>query len=216
MPLFSRKHTLPDLEGKTLDELLFLSDTAEDPRMKYHALSQAERLEPDNLETQRRLLLHGRLHERDPRRVDFSVIKCRLLHGFEHPEQHPEGEARAMARELFDDARLRRCLELAKDGDNFLQGYLEDLSRDYMRIFVASDNTHIPRVFGVSFKGSLHRYLAVPARDVISNILSSPYLKEEEARVLARAFYRAYFEHARGETRELDTLLGAEIRAQLK
>ena len=216
MPLFSKKSALPDLVGKTQEELLFLADTAEDPRLVHHCLNRAEELAPDNLDVKRRLLLQGRLHERDPKRFDLSVIKCYLLHAFEHPEAHTPEEARRMARELFDDPLLLRCLELAGDREAFLRGYLEDLSRDYMRIFVASDNTHVPRVFGISFKGSLHRYLAVPSRDIILNILSSPFLKEGEAAVLAKAFYRAFFEHARGESRELDALLGAEVRAQLR
>jgi len=216
MPLFSKKSTLPDLDGKTPEELLFMADTAEDPRLVHHCLRRAEELTPDNLDVLRRLLMQGRLHERDPRRADFSVIKSYLLHAFEHPETHTQQEVQKMARELFDDPLLLRCLELAGDREAFLRGYLEDLSRDYMRIFVVSDNSHIPRVFGFSFKGSLQRYLAVPSRDIIMNILSSPFLKEGEATVLAKAFYRAYFEYARGESRELDALLGAEIRAQLK
>lgn len=121
-----------------------------------------------------------------------------------------------MARELFDDRRLLRCLELAPDREAFLRSYLEELSREYMRVFVAADNRHIPRVFGISFKGSLAKYLAAPAKDILSNILSSPYLDEEEARVLARAFYRAFFEHAGGETGELDSRLGAQLRALLR
>lgn len=214
--MFSKKSALPDLTGKTLEELLFLAETAEDPKMIHRCLIRAEELAPNDLDIQRRLLLLGRLHERDPKRFDLSVIKCYLLHAFEHPEKHTSEEARRMTRELFDDPRLARCLDLAGDREAFLRGYLEDLSREYMRIFVVSDNSHLPRVFGFSFKGSLPRYLAVPTRDIIMNALSSPYLSGEEAVVLAKAFYKAFYEYAHGESKELDTLLGAEVRAQLR
>lgn len=214
--MFSRKSKAPQLEGKSLEELLFLAETQADPVVRHAALTRAEMLAPDNLDIQRALLLLGRLHERSPRAMDFSVIKSYLLHAFEHPEEHPPQEVRQMARELFDDRRLLRCLELAPDREAFLRSYLEELSREYMRVFVAADNRHIPRVFGISFKGSLAKYLAAPAKDILSNILSSPYLDEEEARVLARAFYRAFFEHAGGETGELDSKLGAQLRALLR
>ena len=40
--------------------------------------------------------MHGRLHERDGRRVDYSVVKCYLFHVFEHPEQHNERSRRPL------------------------------------------------------------------------------------------------------------------------
>lgn len=216
MRLFSKKSPLPDLEGKSPEELLMLVDSLADPKDKYAVLMKAETLEPDNLEVQRRLLLHGRWHERNPNKVDFSTIKSFLLNAFEHPEKHELSTQRAMARELFDDPRLQRCLELSQDKPAFLKAYLEDLSRDYMHIFVVGDNSHVPRVFGLSFKGGLQKYLALPARDIISNIFQSPYLNREEARVLAQAFYRAFYEYAHGQVSELDSRLGLELRALLK
>ena len=204
------------LDTLPLEELLFLADTAQDPKAVYEALAEARKREPQNLAVQRKLLMHGRLHERSAKKMDFSVIKCYLLHAFEHPEDHKDGEQKAMARELFDDPQLQVCLDLAQDKAHFLQTYLEDLSREYMRVFVAPDSTHIPRVFGLSFKGTLPKYLAKPARDIIHNILSSPYFNEEEARVLARAFYRAFYDYAHGEARELDSLLGAQLRQALQ
>ena len=215
MSFFTKKSKMPPLDSMNMEQLLFEADTQQDPKVIHEALRLAENLEPDNLDIQRRLLLQGRLHERSPRKMDFSIIKCYLLHAFEHPEAHQMQAQQDMARELFDDERLKRCLTLADDAEAFLRGYLEDLSRDYMRIFVASDNSHIPRVFGISFKGTLQRYLAQPARDIIMNIFSSPYLSQEEARVLARAFYRAFYDYAHGEVRELDSQLGVIVRAQL-
>lgn len=216
MPLFNKKKQAPNLSGLTLEKLLFMADTETDPVLIHQALSRAEELAPDDLNIQRRLLLLGRLHLRSSKVMDFSVIKSWLLHAFEHPDKHKDAEAKGMARELFDEARLVRCLELAEDKAAFLKGYHEELARDYIRIFIAADNTHVPRVFGISFRGNLARYLAIPARDIISNILSSPWLSAEEAIPLAKAFYKAFYEHVSGEVRELDRLLGAEICGQLK
>jgi hypothetical protein len=199
----------------SLEQLLFEARTRQDPVQVHKALTLAEALSPDNLEVHRGLLMLGRLHQRNPRKLDFSVIKCFLLNSFEHPERHREQALRDMARELFDDARLARCLQLSGDPEGFLRTYLEDLSREYMRIFVAGDTSHFPRVFGLSFKGGMQRYLAVPARDIISNMLCSPFLSPGEALLLARAFYRAYYEHAQGDVKALDELLGAAICARL-
>lgn len=216
MPLFQRKTKSRDLQGLGLEELLFEAETSTDPRVKHQALTLAEQISPDHLEVQRQLLLLGRLHERNPRQVDFRVIKSYLLHAFEHPEQHSQTEQQDMARELFNDPRLLRCLALAPNPDAFLNEYLDDLSRDYLRIFVAGDNRHIPRVFGISFKGSMARYLAVPVRDLLVNVLASPWLSETEAALLAKAFYKAFFQHTQGEVQQLDKLLGAEVRALLR
>jgi len=210
--VFSKKSPQPDLANMGLEDLLFVARTQQDPVWRHQALTRAEQLVPENLEVQRALLLHGRLHERDPKKMDFSVIKCYLLHAFEHPEDHPPEEARRMARELFEEARLLRCLKLATDPEAFLREYLQELAREYMRIFVAADNRHIPRVFGISFRGSLARYLAAPACDILRNILSSPHLNEEEARLLARAFYRAFYEFTGGDVTSLDSRLGPQLR----
>jgi len=216
MPLFSKKKEPELREGLTMEQLLFIADTQDDPVRVYQALARAEQLAPEDLGIQRRLLLHGRLHERNPRDLDFSVIKSFLLNAFEHPEKHKPEDLRKMERELFDEPRLLRALELAPDRAAFLRGYLEDLSRDYMRIFISSDSGHVPKVLGFSFKGALPRYLAMPARDILKNIFSSPYLSREEAQVLAKAFYRAFFEQVQGETKALDAQLGPELLALLR
>lgn len=216
MPIFKAKKKAPDLTGLSLEQLLYEADTRDDPKDVYAALRKAEELAPENLPVQRRLLMHGRLHERDPRRIDFSVIKCHLLHAFEHPETHNENELRAMAREIFDAPRLMRCLELALEKDAFLREYLRDLSREYIRVFIAPDHTHSPKLLGFSFKGSLPKQLARPAADILLNVLSSPFLNAQEADTLAKAFYGAFHEAMQGEVRELDRLVGAETYARLR
>ena len=216
MGFFSARKQPKNLDLLSLEELLFEADVQQDPQVVYQALTRAEALAPEDLAVQRRLLLHGRLHERSPRTMDLSVIPCYALHAFEHPEQHGETAQQEMIRGLFDGERLKRCLALCDQSERFLSDYLLELSRAYMRIFVAPDTSHAPRLFGISLKGSLHRYLAVPARDILMNILSSPFLTPTESIPLAKAFYQAFYEHGQGDTQALDALLGAEIRAQLR
>ncbi|MDD4081293.1 MAG: hypothetical protein PHP02_07770 [Eubacteriales bacterium] len=216
MPLFSRKKSGPDLEGLPLEEYLHIAETEEDPVIIHAALVHAEALEPNNLDVQRRLLLLGRLHERNPKRFDFGVIKSYILHAFEHPEVHTEEERVRMVREIFHHERLKRILAMAPDPDAFLREYLQALAQDYIRLFVAGDNSHVPRIFGFTFKGQLSKYLAVPAGDIITNIFSAPELTDEESKALGKAFYRAFYDYTNGEVRELDKNLGPQIRALLR
>ena len=216
MPLFSKKAPKINLEGLPLEEYLHIAETEEDPVIIHEALTRAEALAPEDMNIQMKLLLLGRLHERKPNRFDFHVIKCYLLHAFEHPDAHSEEERTRMIREIFDHERLKRCLETASDPERFLGDYLLGLSRDYMRLFVGGDNSHVPRIFGFTFKGGLPKYLAVPARDILDAIFSSPLLSEEEAKALGKAFYRAFYDYTNGEVKELDKNLGPQLRALLR
>ena len=216
MPLFSKKAPKMNLDGLPIEEYLHIAETEDDPVIIHEALTRAEALAPDNLDIQKRLLLLGRLHERNSKRFDFSVIKSYILHAFEHPEAHSDAQREQMIREVFDHPQLKKALALAPDPDAFMQDYLLALSRDYVRMFVGGDNSHVPRVFGISFKGSLSKYLAVPASDIITNILSSPLLSETEGKMLAKAFYRAFYDYVAGEVKELDKNLGPQMRALLR
>ncbi len=196
-------------------DLLHAARTAKDPNYTHACLKRAEVLAPESLEVQKALLLFGRLRERGRRVPDFSVIKSWLLHPYEHPEDHDEEEQRRMARELFEEKRLQQCLKMADNPQDFLQSYLNALCDEYMRIFIAGESSHAPRVFGISHKASLHKYLAKPVNDMIRNIYLSPFLTEDEQRLLAPCVYKAFYRFVSGEVKELDSLLGAQLRAQL-
>lgn len=216
MTWFSKK-TEPEVrDNMGLQELLREAEKTEDPKYAHRLLTRAEVLAPDSLDVQRALLMHGRLHERDSRTMDYSVIKSYLFHAFEHPEKHSEEEQRRMARELFDDRRLKLCLELSPDQEAFLKDYLEDLAKDYMRIFVAADSSHSPRVLGMGRASQLYKYLAKPASDIILNLLSSPYLSAQEQVLAASAFYRAFYRAMDGQVKELNSALGDTVCQTLR
>lgn len=200
---------MPDHMDET--ELLYEARLSDDPVYAYACLKKAETLDPDNLSVQRALLMLGRLHEsgRDP--ADYSAIKSYVLHSFEHPEKYSEDRLKSAAGQLFADPRLTRCLSLAPDPQAFTEQYLDDLAEEYMRIFIAGDSSHAPRVFGFSARIRMGTYLARPVNDLISNALQSPFLSQDQRRMTARAVYKAFSRQMGAETKALDQLLGAEI-----
>ena len=208
MGFFTRHYQPPRTDGMDVSALLARALSAGDPRDAHAYLIRAEALAPDDLRVQRELLMRGNLHLRDPRRVSFHVIKSYPLHAFEHPEQHDESEQHRMAREIFDDPRLQRCLELAEQPDAFMQSYLQELCADYVRIFILPDASHTHGFLGFTMPGTQAASMAVPAYDVLQNIFLSPDLSQTEQRQLAGAFYRAYRAQMNGRTQPLDERLG--------
>lgn len=197
-------------EGR-IDGLLARAQAQQDVVLRHALLAEAERLAPTDIRVQRALLMHGRLHERDGRRVDFTVIPCYLFHAFEHPEQHDEPQQEAFARELLHGARLEKCLALADDRRAFLQAYLTDLAAEYVRVFLLPDRSHAPWAFGLALGGRRGRYMARPACDIVRNLLSCPFYTSQEQQLCAGAFYRAYRAAMDGDTDALDALLGPEL-----
>ncbi len=202
-------------EDETPSSLLRRAQLEHDPAHRYALLLEAERLAPNDLAVQRALLMHGRLHERDGRRLDYSVIKCWLFHVFEHPEQHDEQGQERSAHELLHGERLVQCLALADDPQAFLRAYLTELASEYMRIFILPDRSHAPWAFGLALTGRKGRHMARPAADVIHNLSSCPWYTAAEQRMTARAFYQAYHQAMDGDVQALDALLGETLCRQL-
>ena len=215
MPLFSKKAPKINLEGLPLEEYLHIAETEEDPVIIHEALTRAEALAPEDMNIQMKLLLLGRLHERKPNRFDFHVIKCYLLHAFEHPDAHSEEERTRMIREIFDYERLKRCLETAPDPERFLGTTYWALPGLYAPVRGRGQQPCTAHL-RLHLQGRLPKYLAVPARDILDAIFSSPLLSEEEAKALGKAFYRAFYDYTNGEVKELDKNLGPQLRALLR
>ncbi len=211
MGLFAKKYTPPCMDGMDVDTLYARGRSAQDPRDAHAFLARAAEIAPDDLRVQKELLLLGRLHERNSQHITFHVIKCYLLHAFEHPEKHDKNEQQRMARELFDHEQVSRCLAIAPDKEAFLKEYLEDLCAEYVRLFIAGDTTHTRAILGITIGAKQPVYLAIPAFDVIDNILKSQFLSEDEKTLLAGAFYRTYRAHMDGRTEPLDEKLGHQL-----
>ena len=115
---------------------------------KHKLLLEAQEQYPDCLEVAQELLFLGRLYERSPRKLDFSVIKCHLLHFYLTPDDFSAAQQQQMRTELFEHPDLRRCQELAPDADAFTRKYLERLSRDFINVFLRGSNRYMHSFFG--------------------------------------------------------------------
>ena len=140
-----------------------------DPVRKKRLLDEAAAAYPDALAPQEALLHLGRLWQRNPKQPDYHVIKCYLLHIFDHPEQETPAMREAMLQELTEGPQLQRCLELADDPQAFLRRYMRRLCSEYVRLFLVDDNRRSGRLFGLQVS-RMEKSLARPAANMIRNM----------------------------------------------
>ena len=195
--------------------LLDMACAQEDPVQKERCLLKAETLAPDCIDVQFELLMLGNLPRRDPKRPDYAVIKCYLLHLFEHPEQHDEEAQKGMTREIFDHERVQRCRALAKDPDEWMRRYLARLCREYLHIFIDGQREHAGGWLGFQWLGKRVKALSRPLRDMIMNMMLSPFMTEEECTLLTGIFYRECLSYL-GNSAYLDAMLPMEIRERIR
>ena len=207
--MFFKKKPLPLPDDVTA--LLKLAKQEMDPVKRYQCLEKAKGIAPDSLAVCRALLMHGKAHLRPKDIIDFSFIPCYVLHAFEHPEKFDEKTQEKYARALFDDPNLAVCLALVTEKDEFMKTYLFDMCKEYLHIFIQNETSHIPKIMGFATTNNVAKHLAPPSGDVIMNIFLSPYITEQEQRLLAGHFYRAYGMMMGGETSQLDAYIGDEI-----
>lgn len=196
--------------GAEAAALLQSAQAESDPVKRYALLKKAEEAAPEDLRVQKALLLHGRLHERDKRKVDFSIIKCYLLHIFEEPEAYPPSRREEKLTELFSEDRLQKAMAMAPDPEAFLKDYLSALSAEYINLFLMGSSRHMKPLFGLSLGGKPARLLAEPASVILSHMLAEQALAPLRRETLARAFYEAFTRTMDGETTWLDEKLGAQ------
>jgi hypothetical protein len=195
--------------GEDASALLRRAQEESDPVKRYALLQKAEDSAPNNLQVQKALLLHGRLHERDRHKIDFSVIKCYLLHVFEEPETYSFAKREDKIRELISEDRLVKAMDMAPDGQAFLKDYLTALSQEYIHLFLRGSSRHMKPIFGFAPAGKPSRLLAAPAANMLRCMLKEQALTEDMRDILAGAFYKAYGLEFQGETAYLDEALGA-------
>lgn len=154
------------------------AEKAADPAKKKALLDEAAAKCPDSLEVQTELLHLGRLWQRDPRQMDYHLVKCYLLHAFEAPEAETPAMRQAMLAELTGDAQLQRCLALAEEPEAFLRGYLTRMCREYVRIFLKGSAAHGGRFMGIQVvrpERSLARPVARMLMEMERAALPAPY-----------------------------------------
>lgn len=206
----AKEKTLP----RDVQALLQMARTEKDPVVREKCLLLAEEMAPEDLDVQRGLLMLGNLARRDARRIDYSVIKCYLLHVFEHPEAHPEAQQKCMTEELFAHPRLMRCMQLAPDAQAFLQDYLEEMCREYLHLFIDGQREHGGGLWGFQTPSRRIRGLSRPCADMICNMMLSPFLTEQQCMLLTGIFYRASLAFL-GSSGPLDSMLPASVRERI-
>jgi hypothetical protein len=179
----------------------------EDPVRKHALLMELRSQHPDTLDIERELLMLGRLHERSRRDVSFRNIKCYLLQIYLDTQGLSGDDIADMRRELFHHPQLEVCQRLAPDGDAFTREYLEDLSGDFIQLFLEGSNLYMRSLFGFVNHRNAPALLAPHAARMLENISGDDQLTQSERQTLLTAFYRAFALRMNGETAKLDKCL---------
>lgn len=190
-----------------IQSILAQADKLTDPVKKHRLLTQAEQTYPDSLEIAEALLFLGRLHERDSRKLDYSVIKCYLWHMYLTPERFSEEQCSSMRTELFEHPQLQRCMALAPDADAYLRRYLQKLAAEFVHLFLKGSSHYTRSFFGFKLDGRMARVLAEPAADILCCIREDEALTAPRRAVAYDAFYRAFLAETGGEAKWIDELL---------
>ena len=202
-PLAPRQQAVPE----AVKQLLADVQKQKDPVKKHELLQRAQERFPDSLDIAQEILFLGRLHERSPKRLDYSVIKCYLWHMYLTPGAFSAQQQDAMRTELVDHPHLRRCLALADDRDAFMRRYLTRLAGEFVHVFLLGSTHYTRTVFGFRVDSRMGRVLAEPAADVLCAIRADEALAPQHHRMMMEAFYRAFVTETGGESQWLDALL---------
>ena len=189
--------------------LLSRADAEKDPIQKYALLLQAQEQYPDCLAVAEALLFHGRLHERSPRKLDFSVIKCYLWHMYLTPKEFSDEKKAQMRTELFEHPQLLRCRQLASDADDFTRRYLQRLACEFVALFLKGSNHYTRTWFGFRLDNRMSRVLAEPVADMLRCIRQDMALEASRRALLYEALYRGFLIETGSESKWLDEKLEA-------
>jgi uncharacterized Zn finger protein (UPF0148 family) len=199
-----------DSDRDAVREALKQAEAQPDPKKRYALLTRAQQEYPDNLAVAEELLLLGRLHERDPRKLDFSVIKSYLLNAYLEPQLYTPEQSAAMRRELFEHPDLERCLALAEDRNAFLSHYLTRLSNQFIELFLKGSSQYMRRFFGFGLDSRAPKLLSYPAARMLKAMRGDPLFSEEQRLLLARAFYRSFSAQMGEDTQWLDKAMAEQ------
>lgn len=182
----------PAEEEAAVRAMLEKAEAATDPVKKHALLMEAQTAHPQSLAVAEELLFLGRLHERNPKQLDFSVIKSYLLMIYLEPETIQPAKIDAMRRELFDCPELNRCLELCDDPTAFLNRYLTRLTGQFIDLFLYGSSKYMHRFFGLGLDSRAPKLLAAPVAHMIAAVQADRELTPEQRSQLAHALHAGY------------------------
>lgn len=198
----------PKPEQEEVLEALRKAEGIQDPKKRWQALQEIQARHPESLAIARELLFLGRLHERSPRDVDFSVIKSHLWMLYLKPRELPRERQERMREEFFEHPQLQRCLELSPNPDGFLREYLIRLATEFIRLFLRGDSLYMRRFLGFAMDSRAPKLLADPVCLMLQNIRQDAQLSGRRQEQLTQALYKAFSLDMAGETQWLDAALG--------
>ncbi|MBP3650494.1 MAG: zinc ribbon domain-containing protein [Clostridia bacterium] len=185
------------------DALLQKASQQRNNRKKLALLQQAREKYPDCLAVEEEWLFQAKLPQKASQVLDYSGIKCHLLHLYLTPEAFDETRRAAMRQEIFGDAQLHRCLALAPSAEAFMTHYLERLSREFIQIFLMGSNQYMPRFMGFQLERNTAKVLAQPVADMLRAIRADDSLTAEQQSSLCTALESAFYAECGGDMRWL-------------
>lgn len=165
------------------------------PKRKYAMIMEALAQSPDDFAANEALLYHGRLHEvaQKGAALDFSKIKCHLLHVFHAPEAYDAARREARLTELFADPQLQRTMALAPDADAFFSEYLQTLAFMYIDLFIRGDSRNSSFLFGFARSHDAQaRRCAEPVNKILENIRTCDCITAAQGTLLLCAVRDGY------------------------
>ncbi len=188
--------------------LLDRAAALENNKKKLALLRRAREEYPDCLAVEEEWLFQGNLPEKGSLVLDFSRIKCYLLHLYLTPDAFDAARQAAMRQELFHHPQLLRCLSLAPSADEYMAHYLGRLCREFIQVFLKGSSEYMPRLMGFQLERNPARVLARPVAQMMRNIEADEALGEEERSPLCAALRLAFGAECGGEMRWLLQELG--------
>jgi len=190
-------------DDEAIKKLLAGVDAQSDPVKKHDLLLKAQAQYPDSLSIAQEILFLGRLYQRNPKMLDFSVIKCYMLMIYLEPETLTPQKIDALRSELFHSPDLDRCLALSEDQTAFLNRYLVRLSGEFIELFLYGSGKYMHRFFGFGLDSRAPKLLASPIAHMLSAIRKDVQLEETQRGMLSHALYNAYSTRMAGDTQWL-------------
>ncbi len=174
------------------EALLAKAARQQNNKKKLQLLREAREQYPDCLPVEEEWLFQQKLPTNARDALDFSRIKCHLLHLYLTPEAFTPEEAAAMRFELFEDPQLLRCLRLAADEQSWLAKYLLRLSREFIQVFLMGSSEYMPRLMGFRLERDAARALAKPAAQMLRAMAADEALPQPRRALLQTAFEQAF------------------------
>ena len=188
-------------------KLLLKAEKMNDPVKKYKLLLQAREEYPNCLAVEEEILFLGRLHERNPKKLDFSIIKCFLWHMYLTPGEFSDEKKQEMRAELFEHPQLEVCRSLAPDAQRYTEKYLYRLACEFVALFLKGSNQYTRSMFGFRLDNRMSRVLAEPVARMLENIHGDEQLPQERRWMLYHTLYRAFLTETGSEPRWVDEQL---------